>query len=111
MTEEDLHNFLAAEKDSIAQAIKEKAIAAMTESIRWQIPQSVTQAVAEFFDAEIVPEIKKHLADQKGPIVEASIKAAAVIGDKVAEAMVEKAVETMSGYRSGEVLKALMGVR
>lgn len=111
MTEEDLHQFPAAEKDAIAKAVRDRAIAAMTESIRWQMPQSVTQAVGEFFEAEIVPEIKKHLADQKGPIVEASIKAAAVIGDKIAEAMVEKAVESMSGYRSSEVLKALMGVR
>ena len=111
MTEEELHNFLVTEKDAIAAAVRDRAIAAMTESIRWQMPQSVTAAVAEFFEAEIVPEVKKALSDQKGPIVEASIKAAAVIGDKGAEALVEKAVESMTGYRSSEVIKALMGVR
>ena len=111
MTEEELHSFLVTEKDAIAAAVRDRAIAAMTQSIQWQMPQSVTAAVADFFEAEIVPEIKKHLADQKGPIIEGSIKAAAAIGDKVAEAMVEKAVESMTGYRSSEVLKALMGVR
>ena len=34
MTEEDLHQFLAAEKDAIAKAVRDRAIAAMTESIR-----------------------------------------------------------------------------
>ena len=111
MTEEQLLAFLQDNKDDIAASVKAKAIEAMTQDLKWRLPDAVTKAVAAFFEAEIVPEIQKHLADQKGPIVAASIKAASQIGDKVAEALVEKAVESMSGYRSGEVIKALMGVR
>lgn len=111
MTEEQLLAFLEDSKAEIAASVKDRAIAAMTRSLEYQLPHSVTKAVADFFEAEIVPEIQKHLADQKGPIVAASIKAASQIGDKVAEALVEKAVESMSSYRSGEVIKALMGVR
>ena len=111
MTEEQLLAFLEDSKAEIAASVKDRAIDAMTRSLEYQLPQSVTKAVADFFEAEIVPEIQKHLADQKGPIVAASIKAASQIGDRVAEALVEKAVESMSGYRSGEVIKALMGVR
>lgn len=111
MTEDELKQFLANEKDAIAAAIRAKAIEAMTDSVRWQLPQSVTKAVGEFFEEEIVPEVKKSLADQKGPIVEAAIKAASEIGDLVAAQMVKQAVESMTGYRSGDVIKALMGVR
>lgn len=111
MTEDELKQFLLDEKDAIAAAVRARAIDAMTSSVQWQLPQSVTKAVGEFFEEEIVPEVKKALADQKGPIVEAAIKAASEIGDKVAVTLVEKAVESMTGYRSGEVIKALMGVR
>lgn len=111
MTEEQLLKMLADEKDEIAAAVRKKAVEAMTASLSWQLPQSVTKAVTEFFEAEIVPEIKAHLADQKGPIVDASIKAASEIGDLVAAQMVKQAVESMTGYRSSEVIKALMGVR
>lgn len=111
MTEDQLSQMLKDYKDEIAASVRNKAIEAMTASLGYQLPQSVTQAVKEFFEAEIVPEIKAHLEDQKGPIVEASIKAASEIGDKVAELLVKQAVESMTGYRSGEVIKALMGVR
>lgn len=111
MTEDQLSQMLADHKDEIAASVRKKAIEAMTASLSYQLPQSVTQAVREFFETEIVPEIKAHLEDQKGAIVEASIKAASEIGDKVAELLVKQAVESMTGYRSGEVVKALMGVR
>ena len=111
MTEQELMQFLDDNRADIAASIKEKAVEAMTSSIRYQMPAAVTEAVATFFKDEIVPEIIASLKDQKGPIISASVKAAAAIGDAVAEKMVAQAVESMTGYRSGEVLKALMGVR
>jgi len=111
MNENDLRKFLEENSADIQKAVKAKAIEALTEGIRWQIPHECQAVVSEFIKAEIVPEIRKHLEDQKGPMVEAAIKASAEIGDAVAKKMVETAVESMTGYRSSEVLKALMGVR
>lgn len=111
MTEDQLKAFLAENQADIAQAVKEKTIAAMTESLRYNLPGFVREAVEQFFKDDVLPELKKHLQDQKGPIIAASVKASAEIGDKVAELLVKQAVESMTGYRSGEVVKALMGVR
>lgn len=111
MTEADMLKFLEENKADIAADIRKKTVDAMTESIKWQLPDSVRKAVLEFFEAEIIPEIKKSLAAEKGPIITASIKASAEVGDLVAKAIMEKAVESMTGYRSSEVIKALFGVR
>lgn len=111
MTEEDLKKFLEENSADIQQAVKARTIDAMTSHLEYSLPPTIRNTVAEFIETEIVPELKRHLADQKGPIVEASCKAASEIGDKVAEMMVKQAVESMTGYRSGDVLKALMGVR
>ena len=110
MTEDDLNSFLNENREDIMRSVKAKAIERITESMKYTLPSMVGETVTEFFRDEIVPEIKAHLAAEKGPIVAASIKAAAEIGDAVAKKMVETAVESMSGYRSGDVLRALMGV-
>ena len=111
MTEDDLKKFLEENADDIKASVKSRTIEAMTRHIEYSLPAGVRDAVSTFVTDEIVPEVKKHLADQKGPIVEAACKAASEIGDKVAEMMVKQAVDSMTGYRGGEVLKALMGVR
>lgn len=111
MTEEDLKQFLEENSADIQEAVKARTIEAMTRHLEYSLPNSIRETVVEFIESEIVPEVKKHLADQKGPIVAASCKAASEIGDKVAELMVKQAVESMTGYRSGDVIKALMGVR
>ena len=110
MTDDELRQFLETNKEEIAQSVKAKTIEALTRNLEWSLPDTVRKTVAEFVEAEIVPELKAHLKSNKGPMVEATIKAASQIGDKVAEKMVETAIESMTGYRSGDVLKALMGV-
>ena len=111
MTEEDLKTFLEENKIDIQIAVKAATIKAITQNLEYSLPSGVREIVAKFIEEEIVPEVKAHLATQKGPIVEAACKAASEIGDKVAVLLVEKATEAMTGYRSGEVIKALMGVR
>lgn len=111
MTEDQLREFLSENRSEIAEAVKVKTIAAMTSGMEYQIPAFVREIVSEFFKDEIAPELKKHLAEQKGPIIEASTKAASEIGDKVAELLVKQAVESMTGYRANDVVKSLMGVR
>jgi hypothetical protein len=111
MTEDDLRAFLEENKIDIQSAVKAATIKAMTQHLEWSLPNGVREVVATFIEEEIVPEVKAHLQAQKGVIVEAACKAASEIGDKVSVLLVEKATEAMTGYRSGEVIKALMGVR
>ena len=111
MNESDLHKFLEENKDDIAKSIKEKAVSAMTESLRWQLPGAVQEAVSQFFKDEIIPELIEHLKDQKGPIIEAAITASAEIGETVSKLLIKTAVDRMTGYAASDVIKALMGVR
>ncbi len=111
MTEDDLQKFLADNKEDIIRSVKAKAIEAMTEQVRWGLSSAVQTTVDGFIKDDVIPAIKAHLQEHKGPIIAAAIKAASEIGDKVAEKLVTTAVESMTGYRGGEVLKALLGVR
>lgn len=111
MTEAELLQFLQENKDDIVKSVKAKAIEAMTDQVRWNLTTTVQETVTEFVKDEVIPAIKAHLQEQKGPIIAAAVKAASEIGDKVAEKMVTTAVESLTGYRGGDVIKALMGVR
>ena len=85
MTEDEMLKFLQENKADIAASVKARAVDAMTQSLQWQLPSAVQAAVSEFFTAEIIPELVKSLSDQKGPIIEAAVKASTEIGDAVAK--------------------------
>lgn len=109
MTDDDLKTFLEENKESIQSAIKEKMIARLLETHRWEISDKVSKVVEEFVAAEIVPEVKKYLADQKGPILKAALTGAAEIGDTLAKAIVARTAKrlTPDGYEFRQVLDAL----
>jgi hypothetical protein len=107
MNEQELTDFLEANKDDILAASKAAIIEQVTRSVQYTLPSGVSEIVSTFMKDEITPEIKKHLEGQKGAIVEASIKAAASIADDLAKALVQKAAANMAGYRLGEITKAL----
>ena len=111
MDERELLQFLQDNKEDIIRSVKVKAIDAMTEQVRWGLSQAVQEVVNGFVAEEVIPALKAHLQDNKGPIIAAAIRAASEIGDKVSEKLITTAVESMTGYRGGEVIKALMGVR
>lgn len=109
MTEDDLKEFLDANKTEIQRAVKEKMITGLLEQNRWEISGEIAKIVQEFVAAEIVPEVKKYLADNKGPILEAAIAGAAQIGDTLSKAIVERTVKKLKAdsYEFRAVLKAL----
>lgn len=109
MTEEDLKEFLDTNKAEIQQAVKTKMIAGLLEQNRWEISGEIAKVVQEFVAAEIVPEVKKYLADNKGPLIEAAIKGASEIGDALSKAIVEKTAKKLKAdsYEFRAVLKAL----
>lgn len=109
MTPEDLAAFLDESKEEIQRAVKEKVIAGLLESHRWQITDEIGKVVREFVDKEIVPEVKKYLQDQKGPILEAALVGAAKIGADLSKAIAERSAKnlTSDSYQFRSVMKAL----
>lgn len=111
MTQDELTKFLADNKDAFLEATRKAVLEKVQESVRWSLPDSVQNAVSTFLKDEIVPEITKILADQRGPIIEAAKKSAVALGNALAEKMMEQAVKSLDGYRCEEVFKALLGVK
>lgn len=109
MTEDDLREFLETNKDEIQRAVKAKMIDSLLSQNRWEISGQIAKVVEEFVAAEVMPEVKAYLADNKGPIVEAAIAGAAQIGDTLATAIVERTVKKLKAdsYEFRNVLKTL----
>lgn len=109
MTADELKTFLEENKVDIQNAVKAKVISGLIENHRWEISGAITKVVEEFIAAEIVPEIKKYLTDQKGPILEAAITATAGIGEALSKAIVERTTKRLNpdGYEFRQVLEAL----
>jgi hypothetical protein len=111
MTEQDLNDFLEANKAEISANIKRTIIEKMTNSMQYQLSSAATDAINAFINEEVVPEVRKHLMENKGPIIQSVISATAVIGDELQKKMVGKATEALSGYDAGNIIKSLFGVR
>ena len=111
MTEADLKEFLEENKAEIQSTIKARVIDRILEQHRWDITGQIAKVVDEFVSTEIVPEVKKHLADNKGPILEAAIAGASTIGDTLAKALVEQAAKRLdaNSYQFRDITKALFG--
>ena len=109
MTEDDLKQFLDDNKADIQRAVKQKLIDGMLAQHQWQISGEIAKVVQEFVAAEIVPEVRNYMAEQKGPILEAAIKGAAEIGDQLSKAIVERTAKKLdpSNYEFRSILKAL----
>jgi len=109
MTEDDLKQFLDENAKDIKAAVKVKMIERLMESHRWQISDEIAAVVKEFVSKEIVPEVKKYLADQKGPILQAAIAGAAEVGDSLAKAVTERAAKNINAdsYQFRQVMEAL----
>lgn len=109
MTEDDLKEFLETNKKQIQSAVKDKMIERLLEQNRWSIGEAIAKTCEEFVQAEIVPEVKKYLADNKGPLLAAAIKGASEIGDTLAKAIVERTAKKLKadGYEFRQVMEVL----
>lgn len=109
MTPDDLKDFLDANADDIKAAVKAKMIEGLLQNHQWQITGEISQVVKEFVSDEIVPEVKKHLMDQKGPILEAALVGAAEMGANLAKAIAERSAKnlTSDSYQFRQVMEAL----
>lgn len=109
MTPEDLKEFLADNDAEIKAAVKAKVIDQLLQHHHWQITSEISEVVKTFVSEEIVPEIKKHLQDQKGPILEAALVGASEIGANLAKAIAERSAKnlTSDSYQFRQVMEAL----
>lgn len=109
MTENELREFLEDNKASIQSAVKERMIESLLAQHQWEISGTISHVVQEFVTAEVVPEVKKYLADNKGPIVEATLVGAAAIGDTLSKAIVERTAKRLEpdNYQFRQIMKAL----
>lgn len=109
MKAEDLKEFLEENAETIKSAVRTKMIESLLADHRWEISAEISKVVEEFVSAEIVPQVKAYLADNKGPILQAAIAGAAEIGDTLAKAIAKRTAERLDpeGYQFRAVVKAL----
>lgn len=109
MSPEDLKEFLAENDKQIKAAVKTKMIESLLSNHRWEISGEIAVVVGEFVKTEIVPEVKKFLADHKGPIIEAAISGAAQIGETLSKSIVERCAKNLAAdsYQFRQVMEAI----
>lgn len=109
MNAEDLKEFLETNKAEIQATVKSRMVENLLSQNRWEISGEIAKVVQEFVAAEIVPEVKKYLADNKGPLLEAAIAGAAEIGDTLAKCIVERTAKKLKAdsYEFRQVMEAL----
>ena len=107
MTEDEMKDFLKANDEAIKTSVRDKLIAGIVAEHRWEIGGEVAKAVNEYIKTEIVPEVTKHLAGEKGVILAAAIEGSRQIGNLITEKMVAEATKSINGYGMNDVLKAM----
>ncbi len=107
MTEQEMQDFLDANKADIQAEVKRRMIEGLVTSHRWEISGEIAKVVNEFVAKEIVPQVHTYLAGEKGAILEACKVAAVEIGNTLAKTMVEKAAKNIDGYQFREAIKSM----
>lgn len=109
MNEEDLKEFLEANKADIQAKVRERLIDGLLQNHQWTMRDQISATVEAFMKEEIVPEVRKYLASEKSAILESAISATAQIGEMLTKAMVERAAKNISAesYSFRETLSAI----
>lgn len=109
MNEGDIKSFLDENRESILAEVKRRTIDGLLETHRWSISDAIAKEVNAFVEAEIVPEVRKHLQSEKSAIVAAAISGASLIGDEIAKGLAMHAAKNIQsdGYRFRKVMSAL----
>lgn len=107
MTEQEMQEFLDANKADIQAEVKRRMIEGLVANHRWEINGEMSKVVSEFVAKEIIPEVHTYLAGEKGAILEACKAAAVEIGNTLSKTMVEKAAKNIEGYQFREAIKSM----
>jgi ABC-type phosphate/phosphonate transport system substrate-binding protein len=112
VTEEDLKEFLEANKAEVQAQVKERLINGLLSSHQWTMRDQIGEVVAEFMKTEIMPEVRAYLVSEKSAILEGAIKAASGIGDMLAQQLITQAAKNInekSSYQFRKVAEAIFG--
>ena len=96
LTEKQVQKILDEAGEQIKENLKLDFAKAMSDSIRWKLEEETSKVVNEFVVTEIVPEIKKFMVENKEGIIKSATTAALTVGDKLAAAMIERAIKNLS---------------
>lgn len=110
MTEEDLKQFLEANKAEVQAQVKQRLVDGLLSNHKWTMSDQIGEVVAEFMKTEIMPEVKAYLASEKSAILEGAVKAASEIGDMLAKQLVAQAAKNIndkSTYQFRQVAEAI----
>lgn len=107
MTENELKEFLEANKADIQAEVRKRMIDGLVTNQRWEITSAMNKAVADFITTEIIPEVRSYLEGEKGAILEACKAAAVEIGNTLAKTMAEKAAKNIDGYKFRDAMSGL----
>lgn len=110
MTEEDLKEFLEANKAEVQAQVKQRLIDGLLNNHQWTMRDQISEVVAEFMKTEIMPEVKAYLVSEKSAILEGAVKAASEIGDMLAKQLVAQAAKNIndkSTYQFRQVAEAI----
>ncbi|MEQ8823792.1 MAG: hypothetical protein RIC14_05415 [Filomicrobium sp.] len=111
MTEAELKEFLEESKNDIQAAVKQAAIERLLEQHRWDITDQISKAVSEFVAADIIPEVQKELASQKGVIVDTLIASFATLSDDLAKGLTKDTAKCVSDdWQRKKIIKALFDI-
>lgn len=112
MTEEDLKEFLEANKAEVQAQVKQRLIDGLLANHQWTTRDQIGETVAEFMKTEIMPEVKAYLVSEKSAILAGAVKAASEIGDMLAQQLVTQAAKNInekSSYQFRKVAEAIFG--
>lgn len=105
---QELDDFLADNAEEIKAHVKQRMIEKLLETHNWEISDQVRKSVAKFMAEEVIPEVEKELAAQKGPIMQACLTAASGACQELAQGLVKDVAEKLaSSYNRKKVYGAL----
>jgi hypothetical protein len=108
----ELDKFLEDNKADILEATRKQLIERISGSLKWSLPETFNQTVADFLAKEIVPEVQTALLAEKGAIITAVKTAAAQISDELAKAITLRAAKTLANdYSVKDVIKHIFDAR
>lgn len=97
----------------ILDGVQTRMIERITSSIDYDVSakarEHVGQAIVQWLDENVVPDVLKAMEDGKQPIIEAAIESSKVIAPLLCEKIVNTAKENLESYRCNDVIKKLFG--
>jgi hypothetical protein len=108
LTDKDIKDIFDNTKKDILLEVSAHLKEKMVEQMEYAAGEKTKKAVNEFFDTEILPEVKKNLLANKQAILEELNKSTATIATEMVKQLTAKAVTNLTGYRGTEILKRLV---